>query len=255
MKLCRSIFLILISMLLLVGNACAFTDYKQEVSTWNDEMETRNVDPSAGLSDNIDPTVIALSDQIVGSETDPGLQVKLLYQWVTTNIYYDMDAFKEGTETFHTPVDVLENRRGECDAFSLLFQALVQAQDIPCILCKGYALGQGTTLYWNSDNYMLHDVNHNWNEVYLNGEWQRMDTTWDVNNAYTAGYFIAGTPSEQWYDFSTAKLDSTRRIDVRGPLSYDQKSASTETLSSLMTGNNVMLLLLALRAVLFFPGI
>jgi len=222
----RRILLFLTAVFLLPSATCAAPDYASFVSAWNSDMEARVIDPSIGLADQLDARLVAQSDEIVGTETDPLKQVELIYQWVTSNIYYDFDAFTKETDTYHTAVDVLEYRRAECDGFSGLFQALVQAQNIPCITCKGYALGQGTTGTWDSNNYLNHEVNHNWNEVYIDGEWLRMDTTWDVNNAYTAGYFVENAPSQRWFRFSSEELDITRRIDARGNFSYDASTNS-----------------------------
>ncbi|MCI9382900.1 MAG: transglutaminase domain-containing protein, partial [Lachnospiraceae bacterium] len=65
----------------------------------------------------------------------------------------------------------LQERKGICFDYSALFAAMLRAQDIPVRLAIGYV---------QPDN-----IYHAWNQVYLDGEWVWMDSTFGPESAYT----------------------------------------------------------------------
>lgn len=99
--------------------------------------------------------VKSLAKEIVGTETNPVNQVKLLYYWLNDNIpwagaleYSVMDCI---------PDYVLKHRRGDCGMQTFLFLSMARSLGIPCKWQSGwYVLPQEKNL-------------HDWAEVYYEG--------------------------------------------------------------------------------------
>lgn len=94
---------------------------------------------------------------------------------------------------------VLHNKRGVCEGYANLFAALVRAQNIPCRVQVGYALGNGIKPVWSEDNLNAAKSNHAWNEAYVDGRWMIIDTTWDSTNSIENGQWMKGTSINHIY--------------------------------------------------------
>lgn len=107
-----------------------------------------------------------------GSLTDED-KVKAAYNYVVSNITYDIDKIKR-IDTSYVPSvsSTIESKSGICYDYAALFASILRAEGIPTKLVKGY--GKFSKEY------------HAWNEVYLNDKWQVVDTTYDAA-AYKAG--------------------------------------------------------------------
>jgi transglutaminase-like putative cysteine protease len=93
--------------------------------------------------------------------------------FVDTNITYDYDL-AASVQSGYIPVidDVLAKGSGICFDYSCLTACMLRTQGIPTQLVIGYA----DTSY------------HAWNNVYLDGEWSRLDTTVEANNMKVTQY-------------------------------------------------------------------
>jgi len=98
-------------------------------------------------------------------ETD-GEKVKAIYEYIINNIKYDytkignlaFDYLPQIDETFTT-------NKGICYDFASIFAGMLRSIGIPTKLVKGYTE--------NVEGY------HAWNEVYLDGKWIVVDTSYD----------------------------------------------------------------------------
>jgi len=115
------------------------------------QQYTKEELPHIVLNDDIK----LLAHEIVGDETNPVNQVKLLYYWINDNIpwagaleYSVMDCI---------PEYVLEHRRGDCGMQTFLFMSMARSLGIPC--------------KWQSGWYLLPQEKnlHDWAEVYYEG--------------------------------------------------------------------------------------
>ncbi len=103
--------------------------------------------------------ILLLARSIVGKETDPALQVRLLSSWVYTNIE------KRPVLGLPDALTTLHNKQGDCNEHASLFAALARSLGI------GTAIATGVTLQNEAFYY------HAWNEVCLGDHWYSLDTT------------------------------------------------------------------------------
>lgn len=139
-----------------------------------------------GDSEFIQPGAASIQQQlqqIQGEGKDAYQIVNDILAWISTNIRVDYIA-----ETL-TGTEVLEQRRGKCAEFAILFASLARAAGIPTKIVLGEA-NQGN--FW---------VGHLWNEVWL-GQWLAVDPT--------AGVFVSGPSHIKFVDSPT--VAGTQRI-------------------------------------------
>lgn len=107
-----------------------------------------------------DPAVINTAREIVGDETDPWKQSRLLYTWLFEQI--------EKTPVLGIPaaLEVLRTGQGDCNEHTVLFAGFARSLGIPCRIAIG--LVYSDTL--GGFGY------HAWPEVYCGG-WYPMDPT------------------------------------------------------------------------------
>ena len=112
----------------------------------------------------------------------------LIHDWVCENIYYDSDSINEDSiDAPYVASDVLKTGRAVCLGYANLYAALCRSVDIACNVVKGYALGvNGSSKEWGFADEE-NEPNHAWNEVYVDGRWIIVDTTWDSRNKISDG--------------------------------------------------------------------
>ena len=144
----------------------------------NEQYNESYVNPQRLLDRaEVPASVAALSDQIVGDETDPYTQIFLLHQWVSENIAYDYIMFG-GAPWVTDSAGVLEIRRSVCAGYASLLRDLILAQGIPALDCTNDALYSSYALTTAGGEGHAHV------EAYVNGRWVVMDPTWDSRNKY-----------------------------------------------------------------------
>lgn len=165
--------------------------------------------------------VITAQEAVRGLTTDRE-KVKAIYDWVTTNIFYNYGIY-EGDEkwSYRDPSSAWETfyyKNGVCIGYANLTALMCNSVGIPCRTVTGFATGIETdevvTDVWAAyDKYLEnHDraafestikpyANHAWNEAYVDGEWLILDTTWGSNNdLYPNGFQIKGIPTDAYFD-------------------------------------------------------
>jgi hypothetical protein len=107
-------------------------------------------------SDN--PAIRSLAHRIMGIPTDAKAGVRLMTEWVFKHI--------EKTPLVSNPdaVEILKQRKGDCNEHAVLLAALLRAIGIPARICTGL-------VYVRDDFYF-----HAWNEAYV-GNWISLDAT------------------------------------------------------------------------------
>ncbi|MBI0582644.1 MAG: transglutaminase domain-containing protein [Methanomassiliicoccus sp.] len=115
----------------------------------------------------ITPEIAAKAREVVGEETNPYLQAKLLYDYVIGNITYSfMPHVSLSSRDIPESVYVHENRFGDCGAQSMYYSALLRSLGVPARACGGYQMFAGGT------------GSHFWAEFYLpNYGWVPVDVT------------------------------------------------------------------------------
>ncbi len=107
-----------------------------------------------------DPRIQAQARQIVGRERHAGAVAALLTHWVYGNLK------KEITISVPSAVQVLEERRGDCNEHTVLYVALARSLGLPARTAAGLVYLRGHFYY------------HAWPEVWL-GQWVAVDPTFD----------------------------------------------------------------------------
>jgi transglutaminase/protease-like cytokinesis protein 3 len=78
---------------------------------------------------------------------------------------------------------VMESRRSICQGYAELTSALMRSIGILSKILLGYAMGVGTEGQdWRGID--LEITNHAWNEVFAEGRWIIIYTTWNSSNIY-----------------------------------------------------------------------
>lgn len=131
-------------------------------------------------------------NQIV-AQVDPGWTdvQKALY----VNDYLVTTAAYDHTLTYHDAYSLLVNKTGVCEAYALAYQAVMEALGIPVLIAASGAM------------------DHAWNEIYVNGHWYHVDTTWndpttDLYGRAKHDYFLLsdeaiGKGVNKHYDWNT----------------------------------------------------
>lgn len=137
--------------------------------------------------------IVNLAVRIAGNERDPRVIAERINAWV-----YDSIA-KEITITVPSALQVLRDRRGDCNEHTQLYVALARAIGIPARIATGLAYVNGKFYY------------HAWPEVWMN-EWVAVDPTFGQFPADAAHLrFVSGGLTRQG---ELLRLVGTLRIEV-----------------------------------------
>lgn len=118
---------------------------------------------------------VATAAELTKNLTDPLDKVKVIYEYVVTNLSYDQE--KAATvKSGYLPVldEVLNAKKGICFDYASLMTGMLRSQGVPCKLVVGYA---GTAYHawisvWTEDSGWIDGA------IYFDGtSWQRMDPT------------------------------------------------------------------------------
>lgn len=146
-------------------------------------------------------------------------KLKAIYDWVTTNIYYNYGMLNGTVQRRTSALETYTYKNSVCSGFANLTKTLCNAVGIPCRVVTGFATGVDTEstvgavwqIYSNyvgnrdltsfADNMASYE-NHAWNEAYVDGKWIILDTTWGSNNDYYPDQRgqIKGAPTDQYFD-------------------------------------------------------
>lgn len=183
-----------------LGNQLANQDYKMTLMT-------------RASKDSIN-TIRDLAFEITaGIESDYD-KVKAIHDWVASNIYYDKDYLNgKKISTNINSIDVLNKKYAVCSGYSNLYHDLVSSIGIRSIQVFGYALGITGADSWDDLDIKKAEPNHVWNEVYVDGRWIIVDTTWDSSNTYEAGKFTEKGLSHNYFDTTMQFLSITHRTN------------------------------------------
>lgn len=123
-----------------------------------------------------------LSEEVVGSEANPYLAAKKIYEWIDNNIPWA--GAREYSTIKHIPEYCLENMHGDCGIQTLLFITLCRYNGIPAKWQSGWMLHPG-------------EVNlHDWGEVYFEGYgWVPVDQSFSLQNSDNENvryYYLGG---------------------------------------------------------------
>ncbi|NLG88168.1 MAG: transglutaminase domain-containing protein [Clostridiaceae bacterium] len=110
---------------------------------------------------------VTLARELVEGLTSDKDKVEAIYRYIVSNIEYDYEKINNIDSRYVPDIEgTLKSKKGICYDYSALFASMLRSQGIPAKLVKGYTD--------KVDGY------HAWNEVYIDGEWVVIDTTYDA---------------------------------------------------------------------------
>jgi hypothetical protein len=109
----------------------------------------------------ITPEIKDLSDTICAGAINNQEKVKKINKWIVLNLRYDEDSLVDGKRKKQDALYVLRKKLGVCEGYANLTAALARAAGIPA-------------RYVQSEPML-----HAWLQVFINGSWQMVDTTWN----------------------------------------------------------------------------
>lgn len=130
--------------------------------------------------------ITEISNEICEGINDDYEKLRAISQWVSENIYYDLDALgADSTSTDVLSLDyVLKNKRSLCGGFSNITAALCAVQGIDCYNVHGIKLRNTETLESAKSNDP-----HQCNFAVINGRRIWVDTLWNKGGQAQTKYF------------------------------------------------------------------
>ena len=105
--------------------------------------------------------------ELVAKDTNTVSKLTKVYNYVIKNYKYDYDKIKTLKSDYVPQIDpIYDQKKGICYDYSAVFASMKRYEGLPVKLVKGYTK--------NVDGY------HAWNEVYINGKWEVIDSTYDA---------------------------------------------------------------------------
>jgi len=118
-----------------------------------------------------------VAQQTIGQEDDPLKKAGLLYDYVAGLLEYDYTVIEEERFGYNYASEIIQNGKGVCTDYSILYAALCRAAGIPA------AIVQGIPVYsiLNEEGQEL-EYGHSWVEIKLPGYgWIPIDITSEEN--------------------------------------------------------------------------
>ncbi|MCC8160072.1 MAG: transglutaminase domain-containing protein [Oscillospiraceae bacterium] len=158
-------------------------------------------------------SIISIATQLTeGIENDYD-KVLALHDWICSYMYYDTDSLSSQETPPYYATEIVQTRKAVCLGFATLMAALCRSIEIPCNVVSGYALGVGTDTEWTDETIGTEYQNHAWNEVYVDGRWVIVDTTWDCTNKIENGEMIKGSGvSHIYFDANLQYFSNNHKI-------------------------------------------
>lgn len=130
-------------------------------------------------------------------------KARVLFVWTATHIQYDRTGvapYQYGlvanrVDTMALATGIVRRKRGTCTDFSMVLYQLLRLAGLPARVVTGYAKGHP-----DQAGVPVRGINHQWNQVQIDGCWYPLDATWASTNMNTRPlnlhYFL--TPPHQF---------------------------------------------------------
>lgn len=100
-------------------------------------------------------------------------KARLIYIWLTENIYYDDKGYNSGKYNDCQASSVLKSRKSVCEGYANLFFELGLRMGLNIKKVSGYSKGYG---YLEGKPFLK--TNHAWNVIKIGDDWRVFDATW-----------------------------------------------------------------------------
>ena len=151
---------------------------------------------SADGAEKILDRIRELSDEICRGIDSDYEKLRAISIWVSTNIYYDHDAFSDGIPQACLSLEyMLKNNRSVCGGYANMTAALAQAQGIACYSIAGEAVNTSSCYAEVSKGEV-----HEWNYAVIDGRGIWVDSGWNSGNHYRSGKYTDDIYRTQYFD-------------------------------------------------------
>lgn len=139
----------------------------------------------------------------LGSMEWSDLETALFYHdYLTAHYEYDTNY------QIYDAYGFLKNKKGVCQAYTLVFRGLMDYFDVPCTFAQS------------------NNINHIWNVVFVDGEWFHIDATWDDPVADRPGrarhdLFLIGVESNEQMHFTSKMRENDMVLGADVTISED----------------------------------
>jgi len=121
--------------------------------------------------------IISAARQAIGSEGDPLKKAELLYDFVVDLLEYDYGRIEDERFGYNYASGIIQNRKGVCTDYSILYAALCRASGIPATVVQGIPV---YSILNESGQELAYG--HSWVEIKLPGYgWIPIDITSEEN--------------------------------------------------------------------------
>jgi hypothetical protein len=111
---------------------------------------------------------------LIAGESDPFMRIKLIHDWISDTITYDLAIASKNTVTGQDLATVLSTRRAVCSGYTRLFQKMAELAGFEAQTVSGFTKGLGREFSFDFQN------SHAWNIVRIGDMWYFVDTTFDA---------------------------------------------------------------------------
>jgi len=135
------------------------------------------------LDENIDEAIKSKAQEIIN---DPNSQYKdypdyyKIGKFVNSHIEYDLNY--KGRNL--TSLEIFEGKKGVCEHYTILYNAMLNAIGIKTIQIVGWAFNKDTV---SGDK---NSVVHAWTGALINNKFMELDATWDLFEGISAGHIL-----------------------------------------------------------------
>jgi len=151
----------IITLSLLVISDCIFSQSYQE------SFDKKYLSAQADLKDYVEIARYLTKD--LNNDKD---KARAIYIWIANNIKYDLPLLNSDLTYFSTDelLDyVMKNRRGLCQHYSELFNAMCNSAGVESFVISGYA---------RQSDGNISEISHAWNGVAIGSDFYMVDVTW-----------------------------------------------------------------------------
>lgn len=176
-----------------------------------------------------------VSNKVVkGASTDYEKLLKI-YEYIAENFYYDDIAFSSGKKQYVDPYRNLYNMRNKkksansqggkvattCVGYSAAVCALARAQGIPTRIVNGHHISLNNSGFntWSTEKNIT-ELDHWWNECYVDGRWITVDATPGNSNKWnrnTNKWTYTGLTNYIYFDPTSEQLATSHvLLEIKG---------------------------------------
>ncbi len=164
--------------------------------------------------------IISLTQDLCKNASSNAEKVRMIHDWLAKNLSYDMESLYSGSiYSAADPLHAFETKKAVCSGFARLARIMFGSVGIPCINIIGATITNEQLQLTEGKDYT--DDNHEWNAVYVNGEWKILDITWDCPNSYYGKYGssslkdVSGKDPDYKYLFISPELFGMSHISIK----------------------------------------